>query len=51
MRNCSSSDVIIEKPLGVAGSYGDAVKALAVQIARNIRAQAGPDAAQPSSTR
>jgi hypothetical protein len=48
----SSFDEIVGKPQEVAGSYDDAVNALAIKIAQNIRAQqAGPASAQPSSTR
>jgi hypothetical protein len=47
----SSFDEIVGNPQEVAGSYDDAVNALAVKIAQNIRAQVGPASAQPSSTR
>jgi hypothetical protein len=47
----SSFDEIVGNPQEVAGSYDDAVNALAVKIAQKIRAQVGPASAQPSSTR
>jgi hypothetical protein len=47
----SSFDEIIGKPQEVAGSYDDAVNALAAKIAQNIRAQAGTASGQPPSAR